>query len=209
MNQIQHQVWEPRCWELCAFLFQTLVFFPGAPFPVLVGSPRIGQSGHTLRDRWALSHSVTQGALHSVCFRLSVWKNERYHLLQGIGKGWLMSRTLKSTDKKAMLVPSRNCRHRGSSPVKKSGPLLLQTTCKWKGQSLHSQQLSYSHRLPQLPPRAMCKNTCLCEEHVAEYFFMRLTPNVPTWDLPQVWNLLVEFNPIVIFPWTLNTLYYN
>lgn len=176
---------------------------------MLVGPLRTGQSGHTLRDRWALSHSVTQGALHSVCFRLPVWKNEHYHLLQGIGKDWLMSRTLKSTDKKAMLVPSRNRCHRGSSPVKKSGPLLLQTTYKWKGQSLHSQQLSYSHWLSQLTsaghvakPRGCMRITL---QSISSW---RLTPDVSTWDLPQVWNLLVEFNPIVIFPWTLNTLYY-
>lgn len=52
----------------------------------------------------------------------------------------------------------------------------------------------------------MLQTTWLYEDHIAEYFFMRLTPSVSTWDLPQVWNLLVEFNPIVIVPWTLNTL---
>lgn len=58
MNQITASSLGTKVLRTLLFLFQTLVFFPGTSCPMLVGPLRTG-----LRDRWALSHSMTQGAL--------------------------------------------------------------------------------------------------------------------------------------------------
>ena len=216
MIWIQHQVWEPRCRKLCALFLPGPAFLPWCSLPLAGYHPNDrGQPGHTLRDGWALSTLCSLCTLWPavpsprVHCKLPIWRSEHYHLLSGIRKHWLMSRTLKSADKRQCWSPRYNCCPRKYSPVRKSGLLLLQTICKWK-----CLPTSWStHRHPQLSKLlASChvtKTWCCRRVTLQGVSSMGLILYVSTWDLPLLWNPLVEFHPTVVFLWTLNPLYYT
>lgn len=117
-----------------------------------------------------------------------------------------MSRTLKSADK-------RHCRSHTGTAVTETA-LLGGHEGPRRPPVRENARRSTANTAPSsivkvTAPAPRCKNTSLHEDHAAECFFPSLTPNVSAWDQPQLWDLLVEFNPIFMSPWTLNTSLYR
>lgn len=153
--------------------FSSGLCFSSLVLPALcsVGPSEQGHQGTWLGTGEFLVTLWPMVPLPSLCCCPPVWKDEHYHLRQGIGKDWLMSRTLKSADKKQCRSPHVTVVTEEVLLRRNQGHRFCRPPADGKASLPHSQQWSQS-----LTPGHVA-NTSGCMR-ITEYFFMRLIPNV-------------------------------